>query len=119
MRSTYGPIRVPERSPRSRSKGGRGPLWAPGGRKLYYRDPTGKRVLVVSIATDRSLQVGKPRVLFEGDFHFDYPYGRNYDITPDGRRFLMLQNVELPPPPSQFIVVLNWFEELERLVPTD
>jgi serine/threonine protein kinase/Tol biopolymer transport system component len=99
-------------------EGGTGPLWAPDGQRLYYRDPTGKKVLVVSFTADPSLQVGKPRVLFEGDFRFDYPYGRTYDITPDGQRFLMLQNVELPPPPSQFNVVLNWFEELKRLVPT-
>ncbi len=100
-------------------EGGTGPLWAPGGRKLYYRDPTGKKVVVVSFTTAPSLQVGKPRLLFEGDFRRDIIFGRTYDITPDGQRFLMLLEAELPPPPSQFNVVLNWFEELKRLVPVD
>jgi hypothetical protein len=45
-----------------------------------------------------------------------YPY---YDISPDGKRFLMLkENVQLSPR-NQIEIVLNWFEELKRLVPTE
>jgi hypothetical protein len=45
-----------------------------------------------------------------------YGYGRTYDITPDGRRFVMVK--EMNPPPRRIAVVLNWFEELKRLVPS-
>lgn len=45
--------------------------------------------------------------------------GRTYDVTPDGRRFLMVEEKERPPiKATQMILVQNWFEELKRLVPT-
>jgi len=45
---------------------------------------------------------------------------RNYDVTPDGQRFLMVQFVEPNREPVTAIHPLqNWFEELERLVPKD
>jgi hypothetical protein len=44
---------------------------------------------------------------------------RGYDVTPDGRRFLMVQPKERPPvDAAEMILVQNWLEELKRLVPT-
>ena len=46
------------------------------------------------------------------------PFGadvRNYDIAPDGARFLMIKESETPA--EIFVVVLNWFSELEEHVP--
>jgi hypothetical protein len=43
-------------------------------------------------------------------------YGRNFDVTPDGRRFLMVMDAQ-PEAVTQIRVVMNWFEELEQLVP--
>jgi hypothetical protein len=42
----------------------------------------------------------------------------NYDVSPDGRRFLMLKGGEQEAAPTQINVVLNWFEELKQKVPT-
>jgi len=42
---------------------------------------------------------------------------RQYDISPDGQRFLMIKAVEGST--GQINVILNWFEELKRLVPTN
>ena len=48
---------------------------------------------------------------------------RDYDITPDGERLVMVfpadrtESGEAARP--QIIVVQNWFEELRRLVPTN
>ena len=39
----------------------------------------------------------------------------SYDVAPDGQRFAMA----LGSAPDQINVVLNWFEELKRLAPTD
>jgi len=39
-----------------------------------------------------------------------------YDISPDGQRFLMIKREQAP---AQINIILNWFEELKRLVPTD
>jgi hypothetical protein len=47
-------------------------------------------------------------------------YRPNYDVMPDGR-FVMVKAVgrEGEEDPTQINVVLNWFEELKRLVPTN
>jgi hypothetical protein len=43
----------------------------------------------------------------------------NYDVSPDGQRFLMLKSTESDTnAPTQINVVLNWFEELKKKVPT-
>ena len=57
--------------------------------------------------------------LLEGPFDLAPPFGRNYDVTSDGERFLMMMPSEPDSEPTQIHVVLNWFEELERLVPTN
>jgi len=41
-----------------------------------------------------------------------------YDISPDGQRFLMMKEGTAKEQ-SQINVILNWFEELKRLVPTN
>ena len=62
------------------------------------------------------LAFGKPHTLFEAQYESHW-IGTNYDLAPDGR-FLMIKT---PPElaPRQIHVVLDWFEELERLVPVD
>jgi hypothetical protein len=42
----------------------------------------------------------------------------NYDVSADGQEFVMIRNEDSSAPP-QIHVVLNWFEELKRLVPTN
>lgn len=96
--------------------GGSEPAWASSGRELFYRQ--GNRMMAVDISAQAELRAGKPRVLFEGPY-VKVPYvGRNYDVTSDGQRFVMLKRSE-ESAPQQINVILNWFEELERLVPTD
>jgi len=45
---------------------------------------------------------------------------RSYDISPDGRRFLMVEPIDTlsPPPVTHLNVVLNWTEDLKQKVPT-
>ena len=46
---------------------------------------------------------------------------RTYDVSLDGKRFLMIKEVGAPdqvPAPTSLIVVQNWFEELKRLAST-
>ncbi|HET9406431.1 MAG TPA: protein kinase [Candidatus Sulfotelmatobacter sp.] len=97
--------------------GGMEPVWNPNGRELFYR--SGRKMMAVEIATQPGFTAGKPRVLFEGDYlptPLQFP---NYDVSQDGQRFLMLKPSEQETTaPTQINVVLNWFEELKRLVPT-
>jgi hypothetical protein len=94
------------------------PVWNPNGRELFYR--SGDKILAVDIATQPSFNAGKPRTLFEGRYERTPATGPNYDISPDGQRFLMLKPSEQEvAAPTQINVVLNWFEELKRHVPTE
>lgn len=77
------------------------------------------RIMAVDIMTDPTLSAGKPRALFEGSYEA-VVFARNYDVTPDGQRFLMVKPVAQPAQPVTHInVVLTWLEELERVVPTN
>ena len=94
--------------------GGTQPVWSPDGTEIFYRDDTRMFGVPVTSANDE-LALGEPQVLFEGDFAPGLFGFVNYDVTADGERFLMLRQVEGSAVP--IVVVLNWFEELKRLVP--
>ncbi len=63
------------------------------------------------------LVLGKARLLDTAPF-WSIPYRAHYDVHPDGQRFLMLADSENESRP-RINVILNWFEELNRLAPTD
>jgi serine/threonine-protein kinase len=93
--------------------GGRTPVWSPTGNELFYSN--GSNVVAVPVeARGTTFSAGAPAVLFSGPFETGSP---GFDISPDGKYFVM---VEADPgaKPTQIHVVLNWHEELKRLVPT-
>ena len=98
--------------------GGTEPLWSRDGRELYYRNR--EALMAVTISAEPSLTPGKPTLLFAGPYRSGVGAGggphSSYDVTPDGR-FVMIRG-EQSSGATQILVVLNWFEELERLVPT-
>ncbi len=67
-------------------------------------------MMVADVTTDPELLIGRPWVLFRGEFA--NIQGKNYDVTPDGRRFLMVQ-AEIPEVPKEMMVILNWMKDLE------
>ncbi|MDA2924547.1 hypothetical protein MYX65_07805 [Acidobacteria bacterium AH-259-L09] len=92
--------------------GGHKSVWARSGQELFYRN--GDKMIVVSIRTKPALKVGTPRLLFE-----DGSFDSEYDVSLDGQRFVMIREDEQASASTDFVVVLNWFEELKRLVPTE
>jgi Tol biopolymer transport system component len=109
--------------------GGQSPAWRADGRELFFRgeerpSPEGtqlhiRSMMAVDITTDPILSAGQPRVLFEG-FQEAVAFTRDFDVTPDGQRFLMVEPaVPSMQPVTHINFVLNWFDELERLVPTN
>jgi hypothetical protein len=80
-------------------------------------------MFAVPVTTTPSLRIGTPKELFSGRFAINTGTGPRpvYDITRDGRRFLMFEETgdgaQVVPP--RFVVVQNWTEELQRLVPTN
>jgi eukaryotic-like serine/threonine-protein kinase len=100
------------------TEGGTEPVWNPNGRELFYR--SGDKMMAVDVTTQPSFAAGKPRMLFEGRYEPAPLTNPNYAVSADGQRFLMLKTAEqAEEAPTQINVVLNWFEELKRLVPTE
>ena len=75
------------------------------------------RMMAVPVATQPAFTFGLPKELFAGRYEMNSP-ARAYDVTADGRRFLLIQGRERPPELiTQITVVQNWLEELTHLVP--
>ena len=91
------------------SEGGTEPAWSPDGRELFYR--RGDQLVAVAVQVRPEFSSGTTRVLFEGPF--DRIEGaRDYDVLPDGKRFVMVRR-DSAESPQQFYVVSNWFQELK------
>ncbi len=97
--------------------GGQKPRWSPDGRELFYRN--NDMVLVVAVETETIFRVGLPRELFRGVYFSDSD--QDWDISPDGRRFLMMKQAgttqSASEGPRKINIVLNWFEELKQRLP--
>ena len=100
--------------------GGEQPVWALDGRALFYRARDGA-LMHVPVELTPTFSARTPERLLERGFFLGGP-GRSYDVAPDGKHFLLIKASsgagELSGPPS-IVVVHNWIEELERLVPTN
>ena len=109
-------------------RGGQSPAWAKGGSELLYRSLDEKMMSVEITIEEGELKAGNPIVLFDvSGYNRSNPI-RSYDVRPDGQRFLMVKLMEGNEKNAMLIedyfgdsvsIVLNWFEELERLVPTE
>ena len=94
--------------------GGTEPRWAPNGREIFYRE--GDRMMMVPVEYTPALKAGQPKLLFEGRFTRIGWATANYDVSRDGRRFLMIKGEDAVLP-TELRLVTNWAEELRRLVP--
>ncbi len=96
--------------------GGIEPMWSPDGRELFYR--IANQMMAVAVETELRFGAGTPRQLYKGRYSLDSGVGHpRYGVSPDGQQFLMGKASEAAQ--GQIRVVLNWFEELKRLVPTN
>jgi len=103
------------------SSEGMQPAWARSGRELFYVAGDARLMSVAIREENGVFAAGNPTVAVNGPFYPGVnPAGlRTYDVSPDGKRFLML---EVPVADTDadiggIIVVLNWAEELKRLLP--
>ena len=88
--------------------GGAQSAWRGDERELYYR--SAGAMMAVDITTEPKLSAGKPRMLFRDQYA--QIQGKNYDVTLDGQRFLMVRTNEQIAP-RDITVVLNWMHDLE------
>jgi serine/threonine-protein kinase len=105
------------------SGGGTDPVWKRNGGELFYRDRDS--MMAVPVSTASGFTSGRPQELWKGHYSHGMstscgPPGltsSNYDVTPDGKRFLMINDEDQDSATSrQIIVVLSWADELNRLV---
>ena len=100
--------------------GGRHPEWSRDGRELFYSSPEG--LTVVSVDTRSAFAPGPAEVLFDiARYVKDGSGVPDFDVAPDGQRFLMLEpatSADGAAASSEIILVQNWFDELQRLVPS-
>jgi Tol biopolymer transport system component len=107
------PFPQADRKAQVSSEGGTQPVWNPNGRELFYR--SGTKMMSVAVSTSPDLVLSTPRLLF--DLRYAFGTGitiANYDVSSDGQRFVMVKD---EPGAGRLNVVLNWSEELKRLVP--
>jgi serine/threonine-protein kinase len=109
--------------------GGEEPRWHPNGNEIIYRSVQagipkpgtecwGTQWLSVDVEFEPEFRASSPEVLFEG------PYinlmGYSWDISNDGERFLLIENVEHQSEPvTELVIVSNFFDMLREKVPTD
>ena len=101
------------------TSGGGIPLWSPNGQELFYRNKDS--VMVVAVETTQTFKCGKPGLLFQGTDTF-FQDAHHWDISSDGKRFLMMKEVVSTAKPAaeaprKINIVVNWLEELKQRVP--
>ena len=80
-------------------------------------------MMVVEVETEPTVRVSPPEELWE-ERYYGGVFGtgeRQYDVAPDGRFLMIRQGAATDDATAapEIIFVQNWFEELQRLVPTD
>jgi serine/threonine-protein kinase len=108
------------------------PVWSRSGEEIYFIGlPWGSLTSVSLAITPNTLTPGRPRELFSivDKFRFVPPVGyfsAPYDVTPNGDGVIGVQSGSSAQEDSSVAtgrprinVVLNWSEELKKLVPTD
>jgi eukaryotic-like serine/threonine-protein kinase len=108
------PFPDPDRKITVSTEGGTQPLWNRKGKELFYRN--GNKMMVVDVSMTSDLVLSQPRELFEQRYAFLTITIPNYDVSTDGQRFLMVKDESGS---GRLNLVINWQEELKRLVPTN
>ena len=88
--------------------GGGEPRWSKDGRTIFYR--AGRSMMAAEVTVSPSFAVTSRTQLFDGPFLGDVGFS-NYDLTPDGKHFLMLQSVDRQ---VETIMIYGWANELRQ-----
>jgi serine/threonine-protein kinase len=98
--------------------GGTRPVWARNGRELFYVDLADTMISVPVQTSGGKFVAGRPVKLFETGSGASLTSTRDFDVAPDGERFLMIkENVARNTRPPGMVVVEHWFELLNARLP--
>jgi hypothetical protein len=89
-------------------------MWSPDSRELFFSDPDG-RLNGVRVTPGTAFVASRPEPVKQVPM-FTTAIPRPYDISPDGKRFLIIQQVaDATQQPPTVTVVENWTQELKRV----
>jgi dipeptidyl aminopeptidase/acylaminoacyl peptidase len=91
--------------------GGTSPVWSRDGRELFYR--AGDDLMSVEVRSKNPLVLGDRKKLLDVS-SLEPGYFHDFDVSPDGQRFLFIR-AEPAARPTRLDVIVNWFPELTRL----
>jgi Tol biopolymer transport system component len=100
--------------------GGIEPRWSPRGDELFFKSGghgelyrARTKMMVAPVTVERTtLEIGTPRLLFEGDYPSGICCGHSYDVTADGARFVMIKGE--PVSERRLSVELHALDRLRR-----
>jgi eukaryotic-like serine/threonine-protein kinase len=93
------------------ASGGSEPVWSPDGRELFFR--SGDAILSVPVSTAGAFTAGQPRPVVRGAYEPGINGYPNYDVSRDGKRFLMVKPAAQREAPLEVVLVPDWRAELE------
>lgn len=86
------------------------PAWAASSNELFYLK--GRTLMSVTL-TPGSGSLSRASVVLEEGSYVAGEVPRDYDVHPDGQRFVRIQPTRLDPPAMHISYVQNWFEKLK------
>lgn len=81
--------------------------------------------MAAQVNTEPTFSASKPKTLFRGNYVTGYQENPEWDISPDGKRFIMIKpgngakDESTTESPRKINIVLNWDVELKQRVPVD
>jgi serine/threonine-protein kinase len=99
--------------------GGDYPRWSKQGTELLYFE--GDRLMAVSVTSDNgAVRAGRPSQLFRGPYNVSSGVDAFYDVTPDGRQFILSRpdsgTTAVNPRRGEVVMATNWIAELRERV---
>ncbi|HLJ45115.1 MAG TPA: protein kinase [Bryobacteraceae bacterium] len=85
------------------------PVWRRDGKELFYVAGDGK-MMALDVRSNDKFEHGIPKALFEARI----PPTGLFDVTSDGKRFLMLNGTEQEGSAPMAVVVVNWLADTKR-----
>jgi serine/threonine-protein kinase len=99
------------------TSGGTEPVWSHSGRELFYLSATDSLIAVETPGgAGPEFVAGPARALFSTRALRVDPYHRSYEVTPDDRGFIMLQNDSSAAGPGTLAITLNWLDGARELI---
>lgn len=95
--------------------GGTRPLWSRDGLELFFLD-VARGMTAVSVQPGARPSFGSPHKLFDTASLGLEGQHRNFELSMDGKRFLMVRNLPPPTDVPAVILIQNWFDDLRARV---